>query len=228
MVIYIPSHLAGSLAFILFENKQWPWYQVIGWTGIMLVALEILSRLVLLTKPLFTSIPPKGKELLQLESIDWAYIWFNKLCTPLFTYHVLYFCWYSPNVSWSNFSLVNTILATIALFIVYDFFYTLYHKFLHLRGVYKYVHKHHHRQKAPTRGNIDAINVHPIEFVMGEYNHLLTMYLVSLFIPYHVLTGDYFYFCFKNYFLFIYFLFLFYPSWIFFGDRSSFSFFQSH
>lgn len=58
------------------------------------------------------------------------------------------------------------------LYVVYDLFYTVGHRALHHRSVYKYVHKHHHRQRAPSRGNVDAVNVHPFEFVSGEYNHL--------------------------------------------------------
>jgi sterol desaturase/sphingolipid hydroxylase (fatty acid hydroxylase superfamily) len=45
--------------------------------------------------------------------------------------------------------------------------------------VYRLVHKHHHRQHAPSRGNTDAINVHPFEFVVGEYVHLLSLYLTG-------------------------------------------------
>ncbi len=46
--------------------------------------------------------------------------------------------------------------------------------------MYRLVHKHHHRQHAPSRGNTDAINVHPFEFVVGEYNHLLAVWLTGL------------------------------------------------
>ena len=56
--------------------------------------------------------------------------------------------------------------------------YTLFHRFLHHRSVYGLVHKHHHKQKAPSRGNLDAINVHPFEFVCGEYLHLACVYLI--------------------------------------------------
>jgi sterol desaturase/sphingolipid hydroxylase (fatty acid hydroxylase superfamily) len=54
--------------------------------------------------------------------------------------------------------------------------------------LYAYIHKHHHKQKAPSRGNLDAINVHPFEFVVGEYLHLLTIY----FIPSHIYTVVFF------------------------------------
>merc|ERR1712046_262759 len=81
-------------------------------------------------------------------------------------------------------SVRNTVGSLVALFVVYDFFYSWLHRILHVKAIYKYVHKHHHRQIAPTRGNIDAINVHPLEFVMGEYLHLLAVWLV----PCHAIT----------------------------------------
>jgi sterol desaturase/sphingolipid hydroxylase (fatty acid hydroxylase superfamily) len=56
--------------------------------------------------------------------------------------------------------------------------YTLFHRALHHRAVYACVHKHHHKQKAPSRGNLDAINVHPLEFICGEYLHLACVYAV--------------------------------------------------
>ena len=75
-------------------------------------------------------------------------------------------------------SFVNTILPIPILFVTYDFFYTLLHWFLHVKFIYAYVHKHHHFQKAPSRANIDAVNVHPNEFFLGEFNHLLALHLV--------------------------------------------------
>jgi sterol desaturase/sphingolipid hydroxylase (fatty acid hydroxylase superfamily) len=63
-----------------------------------------------------------------------------------------------------------------------------FHRILHFRSLYAFIHKHHHRQKAPSRGNLDAINVHPFEFVVGEYLHLLTVYLI----PCHISTVVFF------------------------------------
>lgn len=65
------------------------------------------------------------------------------------------------------------------LFIVYDFFYTLMHWGLHIPFLYPWIHKHHHRQMSPFRGNADAINVHPIEFMLGDYNHILATFIVT-------------------------------------------------
>lgn len=47
-----------------------------------------------------------------------------------------------------------------------------------MKSVYAHVHKHHHFQKAPSRANIDAVNVHPLEFFLGEFNHILALVLV--------------------------------------------------
>ena len=83
----------------------------------------------------------------------------------------------------ANLSLQNTILPLPLLFLTYDFFYTLLHWFLHLKSIYAYVHKHHHFQKAPSRANIDAVNVHPLEFFLGEFNHILALLLVVRGVP---------------------------------------------
>ena len=76
----------------------------------------------------------------------------------------------------------NTCVALPAFFVAYDAFYAPFHRALHHRSIYAYVHKHHHRQVVPTRGNTDAINVHPFEFIVGEYNHVLAIFLVSRYV----------------------------------------------
>lgn len=71
-------------------------------------------------------------------------------------------------------------LCLALLFFVYDCAYAPFHLALHHPSVYALVHKHHHRSAAPHRGNTDAINVHPLEFALGEYNHLAAIRVVSL------------------------------------------------
>lgn len=78
---------------------------------------------------------------------------------------------------------MNTILPIPILFVTYDLFYTLLHWFLHIKSIYSYIHKHHHHQKAPSRANIDAVNVHPLEFFLGEFNHVLSLHLVVRGMP---------------------------------------------
>jgi sterol desaturase/sphingolipid hydroxylase (fatty acid hydroxylase superfamily) len=77
-------------------------------------------------------------------------------------------------------SVLYIIFSTICLFLVYDVTYMPFHWLLHHPSIYVYIHKHHHRSAAPHRGSLDAVNVHPFEFSMGEYNHLFSTHVISL------------------------------------------------
>lgn len=151
------------------------------WTG-----LEILNRIVPFLFGEFAKIEVRGKHLDVLEFTDKLFIFINKCLTVLFVYHLKLFLFSSKSVQWdpNEVTILNTVVAFVCFYAFYDFFYMLFHRFLHLRCVYGFVHKHHHRQKAPSRGNIDAINVHPFEFLVGEYLHLLTIYMI----PCHIYT----------------------------------------
>jgi sterol desaturase/sphingolipid hydroxylase (fatty acid hydroxylase superfamily) len=110
---------------------------------------------------------------------------------------------------------MNAVLPLPVLFVIFDFFYTLVHWFLHIKAIYGYIHKHHHHQKAPrfvkrlnmsflpstpmhnahfhspsihSRANVDAVNVNPIEFFLGEYDHLWSLFLCCRFLQVHVAT----------------------------------------
>lgn len=137
-------------------------------------------------------IPVRGKHLDDLMTIDRLFIAMSKAATGPFVYFYLRYAYFDPNISWSiaDLSFQNTALALVALFIIYDFFYTILHWALHIKSIYGFVHKHHHRQLAPSRGSVDAVNVHPLEYFLGEYNHLLALFLCSqLVIRVHFVTA---------------------------------------
>jgi sterol desaturase/sphingolipid hydroxylase (fatty acid hydroxylase superfamily) len=125
------------------------------------------------------NIPVRGKHLDDLESIDLLYITLNKMATVPFVYLLAKYMYHEPNAvsSLDSITFGNLILPIVPFFIIYDFFYTILHWALHIQSVYGYIHKHHHRQKAPSRANADAVNVHPIEFFLGEYNHLFAIFI---------------------------------------------------
>lgn len=148
---------------------------------IPLIAMMIKSR-----------IPERAKPLKTLTLKDKVYIAFAKVVTALFVYHIYKFV---TDKSLSRMSvnfldqvaLVRSLcwlpVHLPALFIIYDFFYTLFHWALHWPPIYPLIHKHHHRQMSPFRGNSDAINDHPIEYVSGEYLHLFALYLLTRITP---------------------------------------------
>mmetsp|Transcript_41169 Transcript_41169/g.42069 ORF Transcript_41169/g.42069 Transcript_41169/m.42069 type:complete len:239 (+) Transcript_41169:209-925(+) len=152
--------------------------------------LEILSIIVPVLFGGSAKIPVKGKHLDELESIDKRFIFINKCLTVIFVYHLWLVVSSTPTIKWgiNEVSIQNTLGSLTCFYLFYDFFYMLFHRMLHVRSLYGYIHKHHHRQKAPSRGNDDAINVHPFEFVVGEYLHLLTIYLI----PCHIYSVVFF------------------------------------
>lgn len=135
-------------------------------------------------------LPDKVKRLETLSSTDRAMIVIAKLITIMFVYHCIQFCTSESSKITCNLNL-HDILNAIAwwpvhlplLFIIYDFPYTLFHWFLHWKPIYPLIHKHHHRQMSPFRGNDDAINTHPIEYITGEYLHLFAIWALALIFP---------------------------------------------
>lgn len=173
--------------FEFYNAMSWPLWVFPLWGSIIVGGLELINL------PLPTGfgwkdkeIEVKGKHLDEFEFMDRLYVAMNKCATMFFVYHLAQFCWYHDGVEWDLDKITgyNTLLSLVGLYLVYDLFYHPFHCFLHVRSLYKFVHKHHHRQKAPSRGNLDAINVHPFEFIGGEYLHILAVYLV----PCHVVT----------------------------------------
>jgi sterol desaturase/sphingolipid hydroxylase (fatty acid hydroxylase superfamily) len=161
---------------------------------LMLIAFEGLNLVTKHTQRWIATdlIPVRGKHLDELGQVDRIFIGLNKLSTPPFAYLYLRFALLNSAipVHVGDASLWNTLGPLPVMFIVYDFFYTVLHGVLHIPSIYSYIHKHHHHQKAPSRANVDAVNVHPLEFFLGEYNHLLALYLVSQYImPVHVIAA---------------------------------------
>jgi sterol desaturase/sphingolipid hydroxylase (fatty acid hydroxylase superfamily) len=154
------------------------------------LGMEILSRYVPLIFGSPSLIPVKGKHLDEFETMDKVYIFINKILTVTFVYHVIQVTYNTESIMWDSkdLTLANTLGSLLAFYVFYDYFYMWFHRVLHIRAIYPIIHKHHHRQKAPSRGNLDAINVHPFEYVVGEYLHLLTIYLI----PCHVFTVAFF------------------------------------
>lgn len=126
-------------------------------------------------------VPVRGKHLDELRNIDKLCIGFSKANTSPFTYFYFRYCWIMSASGvipwhWKQVSWTNALLPLPCLFVMFDATYCLLHYILHWQCLYGYIHKHHHIQKAPSRANIDAVNVHPVEFVLGEYNHLLAVW----------------------------------------------------
>ena len=172
--------MSATLVFSPSNVSTWPVWAVAGFCTAVALGLEVLSHLVPLLFGSAGRIEERGKSLEKLEGVDNAFITVNKGLTMLFVYHLIQVTYHSKTIRWSpdELTLGNSLGSLVAFYIFYDLLYMSFHWLLHVPALYKYVHKHHHRQKNPSRGNLDAINVHPFEFVVGEYIHLLTIYVI--------------------------------------------------
>lgn len=64
-------------------------------------------------------------------------------------------------------TIMNGPVAFVVFIIFNDFLYWCGHGGMHMRLIYPYVHKQHHRQCIPFRGLADALNIHPFEEFVG-------------------------------------------------------------
>ena len=172
-----------------WDPTTWSAVHFLAYWALHLVAVEVLQHGIVMNFGWATSkrIPVGGRHLDVLQAKDKAFIVFNRLCTPILTMSLLYFCWTRPDhVEWdpAKLSVWNTLGSLVGFFAIYDFIYVGFHGLLHVPAFYPWVHKHHHQQHAPSRGNVDAVNVHPFEFFSGEMLHVLCVALV----PCHVYT----------------------------------------
>lgn len=178
---YQTSNAVGARRFRSFDELTSLDFVFLG--CILMLALELNNFVVMMLGDVMkrSTIPVRGKHLDYLSPTDLLYIGINKAATPPFVYFLVYYMYYAPNTVWSfsEVTAMNTLFPIPAIVIVFDFFYTLLHWTLHLKFIYPYIHQHHHKQKAPSRGTDDAVNVHPIEFVLGEYNHILAVFIVT-------------------------------------------------
>jgi sterol desaturase/sphingolipid hydroxylase (fatty acid hydroxylase superfamily) len=112
---------------------------------------------------------PKEVYFKGLDRISFVYLVINAADEWIFVQNLTHFIWHSDAVpkTLGGLNPLNTAAALYLMFLVLDFFYAPAHRFLHWGPVYPYIHKHHHRQRFPVRGYLDAGNEHPVEHVIG-------------------------------------------------------------
>mmetsp|Transcript_22604 Transcript_22604/g.31606 ORF Transcript_22604/g.31606 Transcript_22604/m.31606 type:complete len:242 (-) Transcript_22604:2-727(-) len=132
----------------------------------------------------------KLKGLAQLETLDYVYLGINSIIEYIFMLGIMSYAFTSTNVgrTTEDLKIVNTIPAIYLIFLFDDFFYTPAHLLMHTKALYKYVHKHHHRQNLPFRGYPDAGNEHPVEQVIGMSCVWGALYLTASITGLHAIT----------------------------------------
>jgi len=176
-----------SSALVVHDTSTWPSWFFPVFVCVIFLGLQILAWIVPVLFGKWSLIPfIQQNHLDEFSTQDKQYIFINKCFTALFVYHILIALKSMQEThpfasGFNELTLLNFFGALTCFYVFYDFWYTNFHRFLHLGFIYPFVHKHHHRQKAPSRGNLDAINVHPFEFFVGEYLHLFSVFIIHFF-----------------------------------------------
>jgi len=153
----------------------------------------------------------------QLHTIDYVYLFINSFIEMIFMFQLVHLAinnsniaygWHwnltgvaddavaeqvaSPTGNTTGLNVYNTLVASIFLILFDDAVYAPAHRLMHWKPLYPLIHKHHHRQKFPERGYVDAGNEHPLEQVIGlsiiYYSIVLTAHLFGMHIGALVLT----------------------------------------
>jgi len=85
-------------------------------------------------------------------------------------------------------SLLNVPAALWLILVVDDMLYAPTHRFMHWPPVYRYVHKHHHRNTFPARGYIDGANEHPVEQMTALTLHWIALHVVAHTVGLHIIA----------------------------------------
>lgn len=118
--------------FKLWDFTTWPLIFGVIFGGVILLGLEILSRLIHILFSGFKRIPNKGRHLDTLETIDWCFIFINKMSMITFVYNGIQIIYYTPTILKrpEELTLANTVGSLILFYIFYDFFYHVCAKLL--------------------------------------------------------------------------------------------------
>ena len=179
-------HRAGS-SFAALVN---PWELTLGlwlagWLAVRLALLGFVDGAVWVLGPRLPALPSRvgPKPIFQhtINALDCTYLAINSTIEYVFALQIGRLLWHSDLVALAPAALGvgNGPVALGLLFYVDDMLYAPLHRFMHHHKVYKWVHKHHHRNTFPSRGYVDAANEHPVEQIAALALHWTALHVVA-------------------------------------------------
>lgn len=116
-----------------------------------------------------------------IDNRDRAYLALNSIIEYLFALNLTHLVVHSSLVATSiaDLNALNSVGALWLLLVFDDMLYAPAHRIMHVPALYKYVHKHHHRNTFPTRGYVDGANEHPVEQLVALSLHWCAILLTA-------------------------------------------------
>jgi sterol desaturase/sphingolipid hydroxylase (fatty acid hydroxylase superfamily) len=191
--MYIDPDAAFKTLSLLAALNFDAWYLQKEWAIFVMAVLFGYSIVTMLTQSSFIfgrcsprlEVRARRLEDSDLRWKDYLFVTINKLVT---VWYVVYGATTIRQATWVQHSAsttnpISTVLINIGVVLLalgcYDLIYVPFHRLLHAPMLYKWIHKHHHRQAVPFRGTFDGINTHPLEFAFGEFLHIWALRLVG-------------------------------------------------
>jgi sterol desaturase/sphingolipid hydroxylase (fatty acid hydroxylase superfamily) len=186
-------HRSGTTAAELFN----PWgvgpaAWLAGYVAVRVALLGFVDGAVWLLGPRLPPLPsrtgPKPVFQHRINAVDVAYLLVNSLVEYVFAQQIFHLLWHAPFImrTPAQLSLLNGPVALWAILVADDALYAPLHRVMHHPALYKWVHKHHHRNTFPARGYVDAANEHPVEQIAALSLHWAAVHIVALSIGLHV------------------------------------------
>ena len=167
-----------------------PWglgllWWVAGYAAVRAALLGFVDGAVWMLAPFLPPLPsrtgPKPVFQHKINAMDVTYLVINSLIEYVFSLQIAHLLWHAAYIvhAPSGLGLLNGPVALWLMLIVDDMLYAPLHRFMHLPQVYRFVHKHHHRNTFPARGYIDAANEHPVEQIAALSLHWTAVHIVA-------------------------------------------------
>jgi len=159
-----------------------------------LALLGLVDGLVWVVGPWLPALPsrtgPKHVFQHSINTLDITYLVANSLIEFIFAQQISHLLWHAPFIvrDVGGIGLLNSVIAFWLLLVVDDSMYAPLHRFMHLPSVYRFVHKHHHRNTFPARGYIDAANEHPVEQIAALTLHWIAVHVAARTSGLHVVA----------------------------------------
>jgi sterol desaturase/sphingolipid hydroxylase (fatty acid hydroxylase superfamily) len=204
VVLNPASALVAAITFALMQRTgttlMWlfnPWglsplWWLAAYAGVRIALLGFVDGAVWLLAPRLPALPsrtgPKAVVQHSINTLDIAYLVINSLVEFVFAQQIFHLLWHAPFIvrAPGGLGLLNGPAALWLVLVVDDMLYAPLHRFMHLSAVYRFVHKHHHRNTFPARGYIDAANEHPVEQIAALTLHWIAVHVVAHTIGLHV------------------------------------------
>jgi len=183
-----------SLLYLLNPWELGPLMWFLGYAAVRMALLGFVDGMVFVAGPWLPPLPsrtgPKPVFQHSVNTLDLTYLVINSTIEFVFAQQIAHLLWYAPFIvrAPGGLGLLNSLGAFWLLLVVDDSMYAPLHRFMHHHSVYRFVHKHHHRNTNPARGFIDAANEHPVEQVAALTLHWIAVHIVAHTSGLHVLA----------------------------------------